>query len=62
MVESAKTCVGCGLPLKTYSGLTINGDAYHIVCWDTRGRPIPKAHPATSTDQARPSTGSNSAR
>jgi hypothetical protein len=45
MAERGKTCAECGLPLKIFSGLTIDGDTYHDFCWGTRGKTAPKAHP-----------------
>jgi hypothetical protein len=61
MAESGKKCVECGRPLEIFSGLTVNGDAYHTHCWDRRGRPVPQARPETAPDQARRSGGSNTA-
>jgi hypothetical protein len=55
MAESGKKCVECGRPMALFSGLTINGAAYHTDCWDNGRRLIPQARPATGSDQARPS-------
>ena len=63
MGESEKKCVGCDLPLKMYSRLTINGDAYNISCLlgTLEAGPFGRAQHSTSTDQARPSTAPNTA-
>jgi len=42
MAESGKRCVLCGLPLKIFSGLTLNGDSYHDFCWKTRDTIAPQ--------------------
>ena len=55
MAESGKNCVECGRPMALFSGLTINGAAYHTDCWDNGRRFILQARPATGPDQARPS-------
>jgi hypothetical protein len=34
MAESGRTCVECGHPVALFSGVTINGAAYHNHCWD----------------------------
>jgi hypothetical protein len=62
MAESGKNCVECGRPVAMFSGLTINGAAYHSHCWDTGRRLIPKARPATGPDEARLSGGGHYAR
>jgi hypothetical protein len=42
MAESGKTCVQCGRPVAVFSGITINGAAYHSHCWDyARPRVMP---------------------
>jgi len=56
MAESGKTCVECGRPVAMYSGITINGAAYHNHCWDIGRRVVPNA-PATGPDEARSSGG-----
>ena len=52
MAESGKTCVECGRPVAMFSGIAINGAAYHGRCWDTGRRLIPTARPATEQDEA----------
>jgi hypothetical protein len=59
MAESAKKCADCGLLLKVFSGLTINGDSYHDYCWERRPRPVPAVtravwRGAAREQQARP--------
>jgi hypothetical protein len=54
MAESLKKCVECGRPLASFSGLTINGNAYHTDCWDNGRRLTLQARPVTRSDQARP--------
>jgi hypothetical protein len=36
MAESGRNCAECGRALKLFSGLTMNGDAYHDFCWEMR--------------------------
>jgi len=60
MALSATKCVVCGRPLELFSGLAVNGDAYHDQCW-TGGTPVPRARPETRADQQRPSEGSHTA-
>ena len=57
MAESARMCAECGRPLVLFSGVTINGAAFHHSCWDGGRRLIPQPSPATSPDQARRSEG-----
>ena len=52
MAESGKNCVQCARPVAIFSGITINGVAYHAHCWNHGGTPVP-----TSPDQAHPSGG-----
>jgi len=55
MIESERICVECGRPVAMFSGITINGSAYHAHCWTVDG-PFPKkAPPATRLDQPPPS-------
>jgi hypothetical protein len=62
MAESARMCAECGRPLVLFSGVTINGAAFHNQCWDGGRRLIPQPPPATSPDQARRSEGDPYAR
>lgn len=62
MAESGKNCVQCGRPVAVFSGITINGAAYHGHCWHYDGRPVPKVRPATGSDEARLSGGDYYAR
>jgi len=39
MAESGKNCVQCGRPVAMFSGITINGTAYHNHCWHG-GQPV----------------------
>jgi hypothetical protein len=55
MTESGKNCVECGRPVAMFSGITINGAAYHNHCWDNGRRIVPKAPLATGPDEARSS-------
>ena len=41
MAESGKNCVECGRPMALFSGITINGAAFHNPCWDNGRRLIP---------------------
>jgi hypothetical protein len=59
MAESGRTCVKCGHPVAIFSGITINGAAFHNHCWD-RVEPVPEALPATRPDQARSRGGGHS--
>jgi len=43
MAESARTCAECGLPVPQFSGVTINGAAFHNPCWDHGRRLLPQA-------------------
>jgi hypothetical protein len=52
MPESARNCGECGGPVTMFSGITINGAAYHNHCWD-RGDPVPESFPATRPHRAR---------
>jgi hypothetical protein len=49
MADSARICVQCGQPVAKFSGITINGAAYHPRCWTVDG-PRRKAPPATSVE------------
>jgi hypothetical protein len=62
MAESGKNCVQCGRPVAVFSGITVNGAAYHSHCWHYDGRPVPKTLPATGPDEARFSGGGYSDR
>jgi hypothetical protein len=62
MAESGKNCVECGRPLAVFSGITINGAAYHNHCWDIGRRIVPKAPAASGPDEARSSAGEHYAR
>jgi hypothetical protein len=59
MAESGKNCVQCGRPVAMFSGITINGAAYHSHCWHYDGRPAPKTRPATGPDEARSNGGAH---
>ena len=61
MAESGNNCVECGRPVAMFSGITINGAAYHAHCW-VRGETVPKARAATRPDQAPPNGGGHYAR
>jgi hypothetical protein len=54
MAESGKRCVVCGMPLKIFSGLTLNGDSYHDFCWKMRYTVAPQ--PASPKGRATDST------
>ena len=58
MAESGKNCVECGRPLAVFSGITINGAAYHNHCWDIGRRIVPKA-PSPGPDEARSNGGAH---
>ena len=45
MAESGRNCVECGRPVAMFSGITINGAAYHNHCWD-RSEPVSGVMPA----------------
>jgi len=62
MAESGRKCAECGRPMTLFSGITINGAAYHTDCWDTGRRFIPQVRPATRPEQAHPSEGGDYAR
>jgi hypothetical protein len=34
MAESGRNCVECGGPVAMFSGITIDGAAYHTRCWE----------------------------
>jgi hypothetical protein len=55
MAESGRKCAECGQSLALFSGLTINGAAYHNHCWDTGRRLVPQARLATRAEPAHPS-------
>jgi hypothetical protein len=61
MAESGKNCVQCGRPVAMFSGITINGAAYHSHCWHYDGRPVPKTRPATLDQMRRASAGAATA-
>jgi hypothetical protein len=48
-----RNCVECGHPLQMYSGVTINGAAYHDHCWDKVVERFQRA-PASSPRGVRP--------
>jgi hypothetical protein len=51
MAESGRNCVECGRPVAMFSGITINGAAYHNQhCWD-RSEPISGVMPAVENLQ-----------
>jgi hypothetical protein len=50
MAESGRNCVECGRPVAMFSGITINGAAYHNHCWD-RSEPISGVMPAVENLQ-----------
>ena len=52
VAESGRNCKECGLPLKVFSGLTINGDRYHDFCAE-KLRAAPKASTVASSGVAR---------
>jgi hypothetical protein len=58
MTESVTRCIECGHLMEMYSGVTLDGAAYHNRCWDSRVRAVPKARLETKPDQARPASGS----
>ena len=59
MAESRRNCVECGRPVAMFSGITINGAAYHNKCWDTGRRLVPKDPPAPGPDEARSNGGAH---
>ena len=56
MAASGRKCFECGRAVELFSGLMVNGAAYHARCWDGRIKP-PEAGPG----EARPSGGSKTA-
>jgi len=50
VAESARKCMLCGLPLKMFAGLMINGESYHDFCWEGRDRTAPKVPAAKGPD------------
>ncbi len=61
MATSGRKCVECGGAVELFSGMMINGAAYHASCWDGRVKPVPKTPPAPGLGQARPSGGTKAA-
>jgi hypothetical protein len=54
MAESGRSCVGCGHLIQMFSGISINGAAYHIDCWDSPGEPAPRVRPTEGAQSDRP--------
>jgi hypothetical protein len=54
MAESGRKCVECGHLLQMYSGITINGAAYHNHCWDRPGEPVPQMRPSGGVHSDQP--------
>jgi hypothetical protein len=52
MAENGRYCVESGRPLKNFSGLTVDGGAYHAHCWE---RTRQARSTVSSRDQARSS-------
>jgi hypothetical protein len=50
VAESGRNCKECGQPLKVFSGLTIDGDSYHDLCWENRRGATPKTPPRVSSE------------
>ena len=61
MAESGKNCVECGRSMALFSGITINGAAFHNPCWDIGRRIVPKAPPTSGPDEARSNGGAHHA-
>ena len=56
MAVSGRKCLECGRVVAMFTGLMVNGAAYHAICWDGRIKPVPKAPPAPRAATNGPTT------